>query len=171
MHKQAASFCEDIARRAPKYFKDQRVLEVGSLNINGSVRDLFEGGEYMGIDLGPGPGVDRVAHVLELEGISAHFDVVVSTEALEHDKSWGASLDRMASLVKPDGLLLITCAAPGRPEHGTAATDAESSPSTLDWYHNISFADFWSVIRPQDWKDFIFRIREDDLYFAGVKKG
>lgn len=171
MHAEAAKFCEEICRRSPFFFTGKKVLEVGSLNINGSVRQLFEDDcEYLGIDLGPGPGVDRVIHVTSSEMQTEQFDVVASTEALEHDRDWHASLVRMAFMVKPGGLLLITCATDGRPEHGTAATDKESSPSTLDWYHNISFADFWSALDPKDWQDFIFRIREDDLYFAGVKR-
>ncbi len=170
MHQEAAKFCEDIQRRSPFFFTGQRVLEVGSLCINGSVRDLFDDSEYTGIDLVPGPGVDQVIHVMGLMEPTNAFDVVVSTEALEHDRLWRDSLLRMFGLLKPGGLLLITCATDGRPEHGTAATDKESSPATLDWYHNISFRDFWGVINPADWQDFIFRIREDDLYFAGVKR-
>ena len=41
---------------------EYKVLEIGSLDINGSVRPLFEDAEYyLGIDMQEGPGVDLVA--------------------------------------------------------------------------------------------------------------
>ena len=64
----------------------KRVLEVGSLDINGSVRPLFENCNYTGIDLGEGRGVDVVAHVTDYHRLDDNeFDVVISTETLEHD--------------------------------------------------------------------------------------
>ena len=40
------------------FFRSGRTLEVGSLDINGSIRGLFEGGVYIGLDVALGPGVD-----------------------------------------------------------------------------------------------------------------
>lgn len=38
------------------------------------------------------------------------FDVVISTEMLEHNRHWLASLANMCKLVKSGGVLLFTCA-------------------------------------------------------------
>ena len=39
-----------------------RVIELGSLNVNGGLRHLFPPEcDYIGVDLQPGPGVDVVA--------------------------------------------------------------------------------------------------------------
>jgi 2-polyprenyl-3-methyl-5-hydroxy-6-metoxy-1,4-benzoquinol methylase len=37
------------------------------------------------------------------------FDVVVSTQTLEHVRPWHAAVGQMAALVSPGGLLLVTC--------------------------------------------------------------
>jgi len=63
-------------------------LEVGSLDINGSVRIVFERCDYLGVDLGEGKGVDLVCpgHLLEFPASS--FDTVISCQCFEHDVHW-----------------------------------------------------------------------------------
>jgi len=59
-----------------------RTLELGSLDVNGSVRKLFSG-EYVGIDRVQGPGVDPSWTANALDFPDASFDTVVSTSMLE----------------------------------------------------------------------------------------
>jgi hypothetical protein len=60
------------------------VLEIGSRNVNGSVRDLFSSSSlYHGIDIAAGPGVDEVADCADYVP-DVLFDTCVSTEVLEH---------------------------------------------------------------------------------------
>jgi SAM-dependent methyltransferase len=87
------------------------VLEVGSLDVNGSVRPLFTGvASYLGVDALDGAGVDLVldAHQLTSKFEKASFDVVVSTEMLEHDSEFWNSLAMMGEVLKPGGHLLLT---------------------------------------------------------------
>jgi hypothetical protein len=65
MHDEAFAFVHKVAVMLPGYFLRKKVLEVGSLDINGSVRPLFTDCDYMGIDLGDGPGVDQVINILD----------------------------------------------------------------------------------------------------------
>jgi len=136
MHKAAWDFIESVKAKNPKAFKGKRVLEVGSRYINGTVRTLFEGCQYTGIDLSPGPCVDVVAHVKDFEGENL-YDTIISCEALEHDFYWEASVHAMHRLLKPGGLLIITAGGTGRPEHGTTRTNPSDSPATTDYYGNI----------------------------------
>jgi hypothetical protein len=89
---------------------DRTVLEVGSLDINGSVRHLFRG-PYVGVDMQDGPGVDMVcnAHGLRRE-FPEHpgFEVVVCTEMLEHDDRPWISVAQMRAMAAPSGVLLLT---------------------------------------------------------------
>jgi GT2 family glycosyltransferase/SAM-dependent methyltransferase len=140
MHPEAHQFVAQVRARFPAWFRGKRVLEVGSLNINGTVREFFTDCEYVGIDLAPGPGVDRVIRAHDLIELDA-YDVVISTEALEHDRYWERSLVQMVANLKPGGLFVLTCAGPNRAEHGTARTDTFSSPFTMDYYRNLSAAD------------------------------
>lgn len=175
MHKLAWGFVSTVKAQAPEFFTGKRVLEVGSMDINGSVRDLFTDCNYFGIDLGEGKGVDEVRHVTQLFLADATYDVIISTEALEHDELWNLSLKAMYRLLKPNGIVIITCAGPDRPEHGTRKTEDWASPHTTDYYRNISVEDFASVLPAELFSKsqlvycgYEGRERED-LYFVGIK--
>jgi hypothetical protein len=65
-----------------------RILDVGSFDVNGTYRPLFDEPhwEYVGLDVAPGPGVDVVVRRLYgwKEISSRSFDVVISGQAFEH---------------------------------------------------------------------------------------
>lgn len=112
-----ASVRDWIAARLP-LIERPRVIELGSLDVNGSVRPLvgvLKPTEYVGVDLRPGPGVDVVGDVCSgfLSNRYGQFDIVVSTETLEHVQSWPLFVHEMKRLAKPGGHLLLTCRSPG----------------------------------------------------------
>ncbi len=166
MHPESAGYAESIRELFPEMFRGKRVLEVGSLDINGSMRRFFEECDYLGIDLGPGPGVDLVVAAHEL-WMPETYDVVICSEALEHDRHWVRSLRQMWDNLKSGGLFVFTCAGPARREHGTTRQDPVSSPFTLDYYRNLSVADVRGVL------PFLEEIIEgrqgQDTYGYGVK--
>mgnify|MGYP002401000057 CR=1 FL=1 len=94
-----------------------QVLEVGSRDVNGSVRKILEpkSAEYIGVDLFEGNGVDVVLDVAHLRDQFGEdkFDVVVSTEMLEHCSNWQEALYQMSSVLRQGGLLIITTRSPG----------------------------------------------------------
>ena len=99
------------------------VLEVGSLDVNGSARQVlepFHPRTYTGVDITPGRGVDRVlsASFLVDEFGPAAFDVVVSTEMLEHVQDWRWAIAQLKRVVAPGGLLVVTTRSPGFHHHG-----------------------------------------------------
>ena len=101
-------------------FKGKRVLEVGSYDVNGSVRpfvEAFKPFEYIGVDFIAGPRVDRVVDAVKLvEAFGKEsFDVVVSTEMLEHAEHWRECVNQMKQVTKD--LLIITTRGPGFPLH------------------------------------------------------
>lgn len=143
-HAAQFKFVDQIRNVFPGHFREKRVLEVGSLDINGSVRRFFVGCDYTGIDVAPGPGVDQVCDGQYFD--AAPFDVVLSCEAMEHNPHWVETLKNMVRLCKPDGIILTTCASPGRPEHGTTRSQPGDSPLTVgigwDYYKNLTARDF-----------------------------
>lgn len=162
--------------RLKKHFPDMFIgdtLEIGSLNINGSIRSLFTGGEYIGVDVHDGPGVDLVAEGQRLELADESFNTVVSTECFEHNPYW---LETFLNMVRmADNYVIFTCASTGRPEHGTKRTTPQDSPYTLDWdyYRNLSEEDFTVNINLNkyftDWQ-FEYNEQACDLYFYGFKR-
>jgi hypothetical protein len=59
-HKEQSDYIASLQAKFPLTFKGERTLEIGSLNINGTVRNAFTSSEYVGVDVGSGPGVDIV---------------------------------------------------------------------------------------------------------------
>lgn len=98
------------------------VLEVGSLDVNGSVRPMVEARgsrSYVGVDVVQGPGVDRVVDAADLEATFGRdaFDVVVSTECLEHVEDWRIAIANMVAVLRPGGVLVWTTRSPGFAYH------------------------------------------------------
>lgn len=105
----------------PAIVEDKTVVEVGSYNVNGSVRPYVERygpTSYLGVDFEKGPGVDLVANVDDLSGMYPEgFDVVISTEMLEHVEDWRSAIYNLVRLVKPGGVLVMSTRSPGFPYH------------------------------------------------------
>jgi hypothetical protein len=164
-HIEQRDFCQRIRARWPHLFEGKSVLDCGSLDVNGNNRFLFTGGSYLGLDLVPGPNVDVVSLIHEFDG--GPFDVVISTEAMEHDQHLAESLDRMAAMVATGGLLLLTCATTGRPEHGTTASDGWASPGTNDYYRNVIPSDVIPVLS-RSFRCWGIEVEHSDLYGWGI---
>lgn len=171
-HYEQRVFLTSLMARHPAWFTDRRVLEIGSLNINGTVRDFFVDCDYTGVDLAPGPGVDVVGEGQGLDYEDESFDVVISAECFEHNPHWLETFVNMRRMCS--GLVIFTCATEGRPEHGTTRTDPGSSPFTVgrwDYYRNLTADDFRDAVdlgamfaRHQ----FTTNDLSHDLYFWGL---
>lgn len=115
----------DFLKRELKYSEiaGMEILEVGSQDVNGSPREVIQTlnpGKYVGVDFAAGRGVDVVLDVANLSikfGQEA-FDVVISTEMLEHAKDWRAAVQQMKDVLKVGGLLVVTTRSKGFPYHG-----------------------------------------------------
>src|SRR5687767_12456806 len=98
----------------------KEVLEVGSLDVDGSLREVVEAlgpKRYLGVDVRPGPGVDEICPA---EGLVERFgpesfDVVLATDVLEHVADWKAAIGSMKHVLRPGGVALLTTVAPGFP--------------------------------------------------------
>ena len=168
-HQQQLDFVQSVKDEFPEYFKGTKVLEIGSLNINGSVRQFFEPVQYIGCDLGEGAGVDIVCQGHELPYPNESFDVVISCECFEHDKHWEKTFQKMIDLVRKGGLVIFSCATIGRPEHGTTRTSPADAPFTNDYYRNLREEDFDQFKSSFNSYRFSQCLRPRDLYFWGLK--
>ena len=168
-HQQQLDFVQSVKDEFPEYFKGTKVLEVGSLNINGSVRQFFEPGQYTGCDLGEGAGVDIVCEGHELPYPNESFDVVISCECFEHDRHWEKTFQKMIDLARKGGLVIFSCATIGRPEHGTTRTSPADAPFTNDYYRNLREEDFDQFKSSFNSYRFSQCLRPRDLYYWGLK--
>jgi SAM-dependent methyltransferase len=175
-HLQQAEFVAYCRLQYPQNFKDCKVLEVGSLDINGSIRDFFTDCQYIGVDLGEGKGVDLIARGEDLDFANNSFDTVASCECFEHNPEWAKTFENMHRMCKPGGLVFFSCATTGRPEHGTPRTTPADSPFTSltsEYYRNLTAEDFkdaFSLSTMFSPHQFFVQHTTHDLYFYGIKK-
>lgn len=174
-HVEQREFIARTQKQFPKSFNGISVLEIGSVNINGTVRDFFsDTTRYVGLDLAPGKCVDVVCpgHLYDSPYM---FDTSISTECFEHDINWKSTFMNMIRLTKSNGLIIFTCASYNRPEHGTKRTTPCDSLSSQfsDYYMNLGEKEFRESFDLD--KLFInhqFEINDNpsDLYFWGIKR-
>lgn len=167
-HAAQRSFCSAVRRRCPERFVSPSVLDVGSLDVNGNNRWLFSNtAKYLGIDLVAGKNVDLVVPV---GSILDSFDIVISTECLEHDPEWLATLQAMCRRVRPDGMLLLTCAGPTRHEHGTRRFP-KTGMAPQDYYQNRTVQDALQAMACVDWSlvEVSYSADRSDLYAFAIR--
>jgi hypothetical protein len=171
-HKAQKDFLLRIKSKFPYFFKGVKVLDIGSLDINGNNRFLFEESLYIGVDVGPGKNVDVVCpgHLFTSKFL---FDVVISTECFEHDIHYKETILNAVSLTKPGGIFLFTCASTGRKVHGTSTKGLKDNPFLpwSDYYKNLTEEDVREVLDCSKFSEFYFEYYQPhrDLYFYGIK--
>ncbi|MDD5226810.1 MAG: class I SAM-dependent methyltransferase [Candidatus Omnitrophica bacterium] len=90
--------------------RELSVLDIGSKDVNGSYRRLFDSPnwKYTGLDLEPGKNVDIVANgPYSYPVADRSFDVVISGSTLEHVLDMHAFIREAARVLTKDGLMCI----------------------------------------------------------------
>lgn len=175
-HKEQQIFCKNIKDKYPDFFSNKKVLDIGSLDINGSNKSYFSNCDYLGIDVGEGRNVDLVCRGHELEVPDETYDVIISTECFEHDMYYIKTIRNAGRMLKSGGLFVFTCATTGRPEHGTRRTSPSDAPllsgEWSDYYKNLTEKDIREAIDIDlNFSEYKFDVNEKshDLYFYGIK--
>ena len=177
-HLEQFQFIATLKAAFPGFFSAARTLEIGSLDINGSVRRLFDGGTYIGLDVAPGRGVDIACAGQDFNAPDNSFDTVISCEAMEHNPAWQPTMVNMMRLCRPGGLVVMTCATTGRKEHGTRRTSPADSPLTIglgwEYYRNLTEHDFRTALALEQHLEpvaFFANWTSRDIYMVGFKRG
>ena len=177
-HPEQFQFMDVLKKHFPHYFHNQKVAEIGSLDINGSIRNCFETAHYDGFDVSEGPGVDFAIQGQLVGQATGYYDVTISSECFEHNPFWVETFANMLRLTRPGGMVIMSCATTGRAEHGTDWADIRSSPLTqkIGWnyYKNLTADDFLQKFNLAGWFSgfqFLSNPHASDLYFYGIRSG
>lgn len=187
-HKQQVNYVNKIKNKFPDYFKNKKVLGVGTFNVCGTEDVFFDDCDYQGLDLGPGPGVDIVCPAQEYDAPDGSYDVIISCECFEHNPYYKETIENITRLLKPGGFFIFTCATVGRPVHGTKSLEETSKQKYENWktmpnvsrpnwdndyYMNLTEDDIRACINIDEYySSYEFEVEPNhcDLYFWGIKK-
>jgi len=107
MHQACVAFWKYASEQFSPYFTED-ILEFGSYDINGTIRDHFKNHKrYIGIDWRPGPCVDIVGLAHEVR-FNFKARAILSASMLEHDPYWEKSLENMINHLTPNGILVLS---------------------------------------------------------------
>lgn len=112
MHPESMDRCRDFIAQYLSRFNKLTIADVGSYDVNGNYRSLFDrsGWEYTGLDVVAGPNVDIVLppeEDAEWPCVGA-YDVVISGQCAEHVRKPWKWIKQVASLARTGGLVWIT---------------------------------------------------------------
>jgi len=115
MHQSSLRHVQDLASRYQ--ISSGTVVDIGSMDVNGTYRDLFPACRYIGIDMAAGLGVDIVARdPYRYPVATGSADLVISGQAFEHVEFFWLAWLEMCRIVRSGGLIFLL--APSRdPEH------------------------------------------------------
>lgn len=114
----------------------QNVVDVGSGDVNGTFRGLFDHCTYTGIDMEAGANVDRVVEPYDWG--DEQYDVVISGSCLEHVPDTVAWVAQSIRVCKPGGLICVI-APHSWPEHKFPVDCYRFFPDGLRWqYRSIN---------------------------------
>jgi len=195
-HKEQKNYLDKIKLKFPEAFKNRKVLDIGSFDVNGNEKPWFDDCDFIGLDIGPGKGVDVVCPANEYDAPDESFDTIISCECWEHNPFYKESLQNAVRMLKSGGYFIFTCATTGRPIHGTVTQDkidreknvTSQGNSTDNWitmpnvfredwdseyYKNITEEDVRECIDIDEiFSSYEFEVEANhsDLYFWGIKK-
>lgn len=113
-----------------------RVVDIGGMDVNCSLRNFYTWSEYLCVDIAEGPGVDVVAPfaLWAAQQPEQSRDLVVSFEVFEHTPTWPDIARQAFRLLSPGGVFVGTCATGDR-----AAHSAYGGPALLpdEFYANV----------------------------------
>ncbi len=145
-HRSQLDYIEKLSKDFPEYFNNIKMLEIGSLNINGTIRQFFKDCEYVGVDLDSGRDVDLICEGQLVDHPDNTYDTTGSCNCFEHNPHWIETFRNMYRMTRQNGLLFIVGPTTRYPEHGTSKRAQHDRPLTIakgwEYYKNLTEQDF-----------------------------
>lgn len=109
MHAQSFELMKYFVEKYLDKNKKLEILEVGSYDVNGSYKSLFQNPNwnYYGLDIEKGPNVDFVSKSGYEFGVDKEFDIVISGNCLEHVEAPWKWIKEVYKVTKKGGTVCI----------------------------------------------------------------
>lgn len=130
------TWLREVRRKYPDFFSNKNVLEIGALDVNGNVRDLWINSKFTGVDWKEGKNVDVVCLAHDTKFKKDQFDQILSVNHLEHDPYWKKSLIHNFKWLKDGGIVFVRWATVSSSKHGP-----EFDPKHEDGYYGKNLED------------------------------
>lgn len=162
--------------------KPIRIVDIGSQDVNGSLRSVSPPGvEYIGVDFVEGKGVDVILtdpYIFPLESESA--DMVVSSSCFEHSEMFWIVFLEVMRILKPKGLFYLNVPSNGlfhRYPVDCWRFYPDSGRALVTWAkrNGVNAALLESYVSPQNegvdglWNDFVAVFAKDEQYLPDFK--
>jgi hypothetical protein len=117
----------------------QKIVDLGGADVNGTIhstiRSAIPHATIDVVDITPGPGVTVIADARSWRPAPGfRYDLVVSTECLEHVSQWRRVIDTAAAALRVGGWFVGTAASVGRAPHGARGAHL---PAPDEHYDNV----------------------------------
>lgn len=163
-----------------KDFNEKVIVDVGSQDVNGSLRDFCpEGANYIGVDFVEGRGVDVIlTDPYKLPFDDESVDVVVCSSVFEHSEFFWLLFLECIRIIKKDGLFYLNVPSNGgvhRYPIDSWRFYPDAGQALVNWaqrnsYHTVLLESFISaekkgpIIGDGMWNDFVAVILKDKSF-------
>jgi SAM-dependent methyltransferase len=102
-----------LARILSRYLATEPICEIGSYRVEGQeefadLRPFFPGKVYLGCDMRPGLGVDRIENVHCLKIRRNSIGTVLILDTLEHVENVHQAMGEIYRVLKPGGMVIMS---------------------------------------------------------------
>jgi SAM-dependent methyltransferase len=112
MHDNSYKLMKQFAGKYLDSGRQYNILDVGSMDVNGTYKDIFSNWNYKGCDISEGENVDFIMkYPYVIPADNEYYDVVISGQAFEHMEYFWIMGNEIARVLAPGGLVCII--APG----------------------------------------------------------
>jgi hypothetical protein len=125
-------------------------LDLGGRDVNGTVHSLFPNVKWTVLDRVEHPSVDIVADVTKWWPEREAWDLVISTETIEHVENWERIINAGYGALKQGGYMIVTGGSTGRGPHSCIG---HVPVPEGEWYGNVTPSDLHDAATQAGFRD------------------
>jgi len=167
MHPSAMQSAREFFEKFANEFVEPTIVEIGSQNVNGSLREVAIPGKYVGLDFQKANGVDIVLEDAYSFPLPDNYaDIIVTSSCFEHSEMFWLTFLEAVRILKPRGLFYINVPSVG--DYHAYPVDCwrfypDAAGALKTWAarngHDISIE--YTTTLDGYWKDFIVVYRKN----------